>query len=287
MTMAENPNIVYVEDFAGSTAQSKIQAAINFAFQNNKKTVIAANKDYYMTGNVIIKQGVKLQGSYGTRFIIGANVRGFELERDASLWNARIMVDYKGYTKEVIYLDGKHKYYNTWHNTSLNNIVIVNWSGSVSGTGIHLYSGGSGHEISFVNFMDIKIVGFARGLYLKAVKPASGFAYVNANRFDKISLDDCIDNIILEGSETIPNECSGNSFTNLQIQPTPNTKRIMTIQGQINKVDGICWDLEQIQHSNPIFIFKAESNYNYLDMRTIPANRILNSGKSGNRFETL
>ncbi|WP_254178626.1 hypothetical protein [Cytobacillus oceanisediminis] len=285
--MAENPNIVYVEDFAGSTAQSKIQAAINFAFQNNKKTVIAANKDYYMTGNVIIKQGVKLQGSYGTRFIIGANVRGFELERDASLWNARIMVDYKGYTKEVIYLDGKHKYYNTWHNTSLNNIVIVNWSGSVSGTGIHLYSGGSGHEISFVNFMDIKIVGFARGLYLKAVKPASGFAYVNANRFDKISLDDCIDNIILEGSETIPNECSGNSFTNLQIQPTPNTKRIMTIQGQINKVDGICWDLEQIQHSNPIFIFKAESNYNYLDMRTIPANRILNSGKSGNRFETL
>jgi len=285
--MAENPNIVYAEDFAGSTAQSKIQAAINFAFQNNKKTVIAANKDYYMTGNVIIKQGVKLQGSYGTRFIIGANVRGFELERDASLWNARIMVDYKGYTKEVIYLDGKHKYYNTWHNTSLNNIVIVNWSGTVSGTGIHLYSGGSGHEISFVNFMDIKIVGFARGLYLKAVKPASGFAYVNANRFDKISLDDCIDNIILEGSETIPNECSGNSFTNLQIQPTPNTKRIMTIQGQINKVDGICWDLEQIQHSDPIFIFKAESNYNYLDMRTIPANRILNSGKSGNRFETL
>ena len=285
--MAENPNIVYVEDFAGSTAQSKIQAAINFAFQNNKKTVIAANKDYYMTGSVIIKQGVKLQGSYGTRFVIGANVRGFELERDASLWNARIMVDYKGYTKEVIYLDGKHKYYNTWHNASLNNIVIVNWSGTVSGTGIHLYSGGSGHEISFVNFMDIKIVGFARGLYLKAVKPASGFAYVNANRFDKISLDDCIDNIILEGSETIPNECSGNSFTNLQIQPTPNTKRIMTIQGQINKVDGICWDLDQIQHSDPIFIFKAESNYNYLDMRTIPANRILNSGKSGNRFETL
>ncbi|WP_370225232.1 hypothetical protein [Cytobacillus sp.] len=285
--MAENPNIVYVEDFAGSTAQSKIQAAINFAFQNNKKTVIAANKDYYMTGNVIIKQGVKLQGSYGTRFVIGANVRGFELERDASLWNTRIMVDYKGYTKEVIYLDGKHKYYNTWHNASLNNIVIVNWSGTVSGTGIHLYSGGSGHEISFVNFMDIKIVGFARGLYLKAVKPASGFAYVNANRFDKISLDDCIDNIILEGSETIPNECSGNSFTNLQIQPTSNTKRIMTIQGQINKVDGICWDLHQIQHSDPIFIFKTESNYNYLDMRSIPANRILNSGKQGNRFETL
>ncbi|WP_236693899.1 hypothetical protein [Sporosarcina globispora] len=285
--IADNPNIVYVEDFAGSTPQAKIQAAINFAYTNDKKTVIAANKDYYMTGTVIIKQGVKLRGSYGTRFVIGANVRGFEAEKDASLCDASIMVDYRGYTKEVIYLDGKYKYYNTWNNTSLNNLVIVNWSGTVSGTGIHLYSGGSGHEISFVNFTDVKIVAFAKGIYLKAVKPASGFAYVNANRFDKISLDDCIDNIVLEGSETIPNECSGNSFTNLQIQPTRNTKRIMTIQGQVNKIDGICWELHLIQHSDPVFIFKPESNNNYLDMRTIPPNRILNSGKSGNRFETL
>lgn len=78
--MAENPN-VYVEDFTGNTPQEKIQAAIDFAFQNARKTVIASDKDYYMMGTVIIKQGVKLQGSYGTRFVIGANVRGFELQK--------------------------------------------------------------------------------------------------------------------------------------------------------------------------------------------------------------
>ena len=284
--MADNPN-VYVEDFTGNTPQAKIQAAIDFAFQNARKTVIASDKDYYITGPVIIKQGVKLQGSYGTRFVIGANVRGFELQKDASLWNVSIFVDYKGYSKEVIYLDGKYKYYNTWNNSSLKNLVLVNWTGSVSGTGIQLYSGGTGHEISYVNFTDIKIVSFEKGIYLKAVKPASGLAYVNANRFDKVSLDDCIENIVLEGSETIPNECSGNSFTNLQIQPSNNTIHIMTIQGQYNKIDGICWDLHLIQHSDSVFIFKPESNYNELAMRSIPANRILNSGKTKNRFDTF
>ncbi|MFZ7942317.1 MULTISPECIES: hypothetical protein [Bacillaceae] len=240
-----------------------------------------------MTGTVIIKQGVKLQGSYGTRFVIGANVRGFELQKDASLWDASIMTDFTGYSKEVIYLDGKYNYYNTWNNTSLKNLVLVNWTGKVSGTGIRLYSGGKGHEISFVNFTDIKIVSFGKGIHLTAVKPASGFAYVNANRFDKISLEDCIENIVLEGSETIPNECSGNSFTNLQIQPSNNTNLIMTIQGQYNKIDGVCWDLQEIQHTNPVFIFKRESNYNELAMKSIPANRILNSGKSKNRFDSF
>ncbi|MDR4949064.1 hypothetical protein [Neobacillus cucumis] len=284
--MAENPN-VYVEDFTGNTPQEKIQAAIDFAFQNARKTVIASDKDYYMMGTVIIKQGVKLQGSYGTRFVIGANVRGFELQKDASLWDAGIMVDYKGYSKEVIYLDGKYKYYNTWNNSSLKNLILVNWTGSVSGIGIELYSGGSGHEISFVNFTDIKIVSFEKGIYLKAAKPTSGFTYVNANRFDKISLEDCTENIVLEGSETVPNECSGNSFTNLQIQPTNNTIHIMALQGQYNKIDGICWDLHLIRHSNPVFIFKPESNFNELAMKSIPANRILNSGKANNRFETF
>jgi hypothetical protein len=284
--MVENP-YVYVEDFAGNSPQAKIQAAIDFAAQNARKTVIASDKDYYITGTIFIKQGVMLKGSYGTRFVIGANVRGFELQKDASLCDASIMVDFTGYNKEVIYLDGKYKYYNTWNNTRLENLDLVNWTGTVSGTAISLYSGGKGHEISFVNFTDIKIVSFEKGIYLKATKPAGGFAYVNANRFDKISLEDCIENIVLEGSETIPNECSGNSFTNLQIQPSSNTNHVMTLQGQYNKIDGICWDLHLIQHSTPVFIFKPESNYNELAMRSIPANRILNSGKSKNRFETF
>ncbi|MBI0577468.1 hypothetical protein IEC97_08855 [Neobacillus cucumis] len=281
--MAENP-FVYVEDFSGNTDQAKIQAAIDFAIKNARKTVIASDKDYHLTGTVVIKQGVKLLGSYGTRFIIGANVRGFELQKDSSFSDACVMVDFSGYSKEVVYLDGKYKYYTKWNGSSLKNLVIVNWTGKVSGTGIRLYSGGNGHGISFITFTDIKIVSFEIGIHLKANIPPSGVSSVNANRFEKISLESCIENIILEGSETIPNECSGNLFTNLQIQPSSNTNHIMTIQGQNNKVDGICWDLQLIQHTNPVFIFKPESNNNELAMGSIPVNRIKNNGKANNRY---
>jgi hypothetical protein len=161
-------------------------------------------------------------------------------------------------------------------------LVILNWTGVVSGTGIHLYSGGPQHEISFVEFEGIKIVGFAKGIHLKAVRPASGMAWVNANRFVNISLEDCVENIILEGSETIPHECSGNMFYGLQIQPSKATKTIATVQGQYNKFEGMCWDIFEIKHNNPIFEFKPESNYNELSMKSIPSHRISNRGKRQN-----
>jgi hypothetical protein len=284
-----NPNAFYVEDFTG-TATQKIQAAIDaaaVATAGTKKTVILADKDYYITGTITVKIGVKLQGSHGTSITIGANVRGFVIERNAYLGGMKINVDFTGYSKEVIYLDGVQKFYNSLHQTRIENLRLYNWTGTVSGTGIHCYSGGTNHEVSFVDFESIKIVGFSKGIHLKAVNPVTGNAWINANRFDKITLENNIDNIVLEGSETIPNECSGNSFTNLQIQPSDVTVNIMTIQGQYNKINGICWDLFEILHSNPVFTFKAESNYNELDMKSIPAAKITNLGKTSNRFSTF
>jgi hypothetical protein len=279
-------NVVNVEEFTGVSASAKIQAAIDFASTNAKKTVILADKDYYISSTITVKNGVRLEGGHASSITIGADVRGFNIEKNAAMRNLKINVDYTGYSKEVLYLDGVQKYYNTWNRTRLENLVILNWTGKVSGTAIQLYSGGKGHEISFVNFNDVKIVSFAKAVHLKAVKPASGFAYVNANRFDNFSIEDCIDCITLEGSETIPNECSGNMFTNLQIQPSANTVNIAKIQGQYNKLDGMCWDLHEIKHKLPIFTFMAESNYNELEMKSIPATRISNLGKKSNKFST-
>jgi hypothetical protein len=281
-----NPNALFVEDFTGASTTAKIQAAIDAAAAGTKKTVILADKDYYAMGTITVKAGVKLQGSYKSSVTFGGNVRGFVIEKGASVWDLKINVDYTGYSKEVIYLDGAQKYYNSSDKTSFRNLILYNWTGTVAGTAIHCYSGGTGHNVSFVNFEDIKIVSFAKGIYLKADNPGTGMAWVNANRFNNVTLEDCIDNIVLEGSETIPNECSGNFFTNLQIQPSANTVNVATIQGQYNKVDGICWDLQEITHTNPVFTFKAASNYNELDMKSIPSTRISNLGKTSNRFTT-
>jgi hypothetical protein len=282
-----NPNVVYVEDFTGASVSAKIQAAIDYAAANAKKTVILADKDYYISSTVTVKVGVRLQGGFGSSVTIGADVRGFVIERNASLCDLKINVDIAGYSKEVIYLDGIQKFYNTWNRARLQNLILLNWTGTVSGTAIQCYSGGVSHEVSFVNFDDIKIVSFSKGIHLKAVQPASDMAWVNANRFNNISLEDCIDMIVIEGSETIPYECSGNMFTNLQIQPTSNTLRIITVQGQYNRFDGMCWDLQSITSTTSALVtFKAESNYNELDMKSIPSTRISNLGKTSNKYAT-
>jgi hypothetical protein len=283
-SVSGDPNVVLVEDFSGAGEHQKIQAAIDFASSNNKRTVLLADKDYYLTGSIIVKKNVLLKGGYGTGLTIGTNVRGIAIEQNASLENVKIGIDYTGYNKEAIYLDGAQKFYNTWNRSRLRDITLVNWTGEQTGTGIHCFSGGNEHEISFVLFDSIKIVGFAKGIHLKAVKPITGRSWVNANTFDKIAIEDCVDMIVIEGSETVPFECSGNIFTNLQIQPSWVTERILTIQGQYNKVEGICWDLHEIGHTGPVVEFKVESDYNELEMKSIPAARILNNGKTRNIF---
>ena len=58
--------------------------------------------------------------------------------------------------------------------------------------------------------------------------------------------------IYMDSHSTIPNEASGNQFTNLQIQPSSKTKSILTVSGQHNEFHGMLWDLNQINHGNTI-----------------------------------
>ncbi|MGM0923905.1 MAG: hypothetical protein ACQEWW_22310 [Bacillota bacterium] len=270
---------VLVENFQGANDKAKIQAAIDFAQSNEDKLVELANKDYVITGPIVIKEGVKLLFNYGSRFIVYGNFRVIELQKNASLSGAYIAIDDTSFNSVVIYLDGKYKYYNTWNKTKIENVNIINWSGSYKGTGISLYSNGTGHEISFVNFETVNIAGLNTALRLQAVKPASGFSWVNANRFTNFSIDDCVNGVVLTSSETIPNECSGNQFVNMQIQPSSITNKLFTINGQYNEFNGVAWDLQLITHTRPIVEFTAASSYNSVNFRSIPAEKMIDRGR--------
>jgi hypothetical protein len=270
---------VLVENFQGANDKAKIQAAIDFAQSNEDKLVELANKDYVITGPIVIKEGVKLLFNYGSRFIVYGNFRVIELQKNASLSGAYIAIDDTSFNSVVIYLDGKYKYYNTWNKTKIENVNIINWSGSYKGTGISLYSNGTGHEISFVNFETVNIAGLNTALRLQAVKPASGFSWVNANRFTNFSIDDCVNGVVLTSSETIPNECSGNQFVNMQIQPSSITNKLFTINGQYNEFNGVAWDLQLITHTRPIVEFTAASSYNTVNFRSIPVEKMIDRGR--------
>lgn len=278
--------MIRVDDFSGTNDTTMIQSAIDYAFANNVKDVLLIDRDYSITGPIIIKEGVALHFSYGSRFIVTGSFRVIELQRNASLFGAYIAIDDANFNATVIYLDGKNKYYNSWFKTQVRDATVINWSGSHRGTGMYLYSNGPGHEISFVTFENIKVVGFNTGVYLRALKPQSGYSYINANSFDKLVIDDCVNCIRLISAETVPNECSGNTFKSLQIQPSSATTNILITNGQYNEFDGMVWDLSNIPHNGSIVQLTNTSSFNLFTIRNIPLVRISDNGQS-NKKELL
>ncbi|WHY31725.1 hypothetical protein [Bacillus wiedmannii] len=271
---------LYVEDFKGKNDSNKIQSAINKAESSKIKTVLLDDKKYKITSPIIVKKGVKLLFGYGTQFVVEGNFRVLELEKNASIEGAYIAIDDPKFNSEVIYLDGKNKYYNTWNKTQIKDINIINWAETNKGTGISLYSGGKENEISFINFENIKVVGMETGLKLVAKKPQSGHAWINANRFMNFSLEDCVNMIYLDSNVTTPNEISGNQFTNLQIQPSNKTKSIVRISGQHNEFHGMVWDLNKIKHENELIELTDKSMNTVINITSVPTNRVLDSGKA-------
>ncbi|MBE7129484.1 hypothetical protein [Bacillus mycoides] len=148
---------LFVEDFKGKNDSNKIQAAINKAESSKIKTVLLDDKKYKITSPIIVKQGVKLLFGYGTQFVVEGNFRVLELEKNASIEGAYIAIDDPKFNSEVIYLDGKNKYYNTWNKTQVKDINIINWTETNKGTGISLYSGGKENEISGNQFTNLQI----------------------------------------------------------------------------------------------------------------------------------
>ena len=276
---AKSTNL-YVENFKGENDSIKIQSAINKAESSKIKTVLLDDKKYKITSPIIVKKGVKLLFGYGSQFVVEGNFRVLELENNASIEGAYIAIDDPKFNSEVIYLDGKNKYYNTWNKTQIKDIKIINWTETNKGTGISLYSAGKENEISFVNFENIKIVGMETGLKLVAKKTSTGQAWINANRFMNFSLEDCVNMIYMDSQVTTPNEISGNQFTNLQIQPSNKTKSIIKVSGQYNEFHGMVWDLNKIKHENELIELTDKSMNTVIEMSSVPANRVLDSGKS-------
>ncbi|MCU4755357.1 hypothetical protein OCA26_04210 [Bacillus cereus] len=271
---------LYVEDFKGKNDSNKIQSAINKAESSKIKTVLLDDKKYKITSPIIVKKGVKLLFGYGTQFVVEGNFRVLELEKNASIEGAYIAIDDPKFNSEVIYLDGKNKYYNTWNKTQIKDINIINWAETNKGTGISLYSSGKENEISFVNFENIKVVGMETGLKLVAKKPRDGNAWINANRFINFSLEDCVNVIHMDSQVTTPNETSGNQFINLQIQPSNKTKSIIRVSGQHNEFHGMVWDLNKIKHENELIELTDKSMNTVINITSVPINRVLDSGKA-------
>lgn len=242
-----------------------IQSAINKCVEQKKDMVeLRDNKTYVIKSPIVIKKGVTLKLGNNTKISPVGNFRVFELEVDASLIGGIIEINDATFDKEVIYLDGKNVFY-TNNKTEVRDILLRNKSGSYKGKALSLFAGTRDWQsISFVNFTNLRIMGFEHALYLDAPTPVNTGVYINANRFVNFSIEDCIHGIELNGKSTVPNECSGNFFMNFQIQMTINSLSAIIVDGSYNVFDGFVWDVHRMTHNNPIVQLTSESTYNHI-----------------------
>jgi hypothetical protein len=223
-----------------------LQNAIDYAQQNKiGKVKLIGQREYLLKAPIILKNGVELEMGQNTKILIDGNFRAIEVQNNASITNGIIMVVNPSFASQVIYFDGKYKF-SSWDRAHVTNVTIINASESYKGTALSLFAGGEGHFISFVNFTNINILNFRNGIELRAVKPSNGYSWINANRFDNITLDNCSNSIDLIGSKTIPNETSGNQFREIQIQVESATVSILRVSGQDNTFDIMVWDIGNV-----------------------------------------
>ncbi|MGG3449603.1 hypothetical protein [Domibacillus aminovorans] len=269
---SEENDVVAVEDFLIPTKGSRkdysdaIQKAIDFCAAHKKEKVkLKANKKYTIKSGFTVKEGVKVEFGQNSILIVTGDFQVMNVEKDAVIINGTIQVMDPSFGSEVIYLKGNEQFDAT-NKTRIENMTIVNESGKHEGIGLSLYAKGPWHNISFVNFENISIVGFKTGIQLKAENPEGGtYSWVNANRFENITLEDCVQCIKIIGSMNIPNECSGNLFTGLQVQLTENTKQLLMVDGSHNQFESIVWDVQRIQNHDPLIIFTSKTEKNQLD----------------------
>lgn len=272
----ENHNFIeYVnaEQFGANGDDQKddskaIQRAIDYSHTEKiGKVKLVGNKNYILKKGLILKEEVELELGQSTRLFIDGDFRVIEVEKDASITNGIFEITNKNFDSEVIYLDGKQKFW-SWERTRINNVAIINSSGSKKGTGISLFSRGADQFISFVNFQNINISGLKTGVRMEAKPPPKdekGYSFINGNRFTNLTLDGCINCIDIIGSITVPNECSGNEFKGIQVQTTKDTESVFKVNGSDNQIEAMIWDVHLLGDRNRNLIsFTSQSTGNSL-----------------------
>ncbi|WP_307071188.1 hypothetical protein [Guptibacillus hwajinpoensis] len=280
----QGETFVTVEQFGADGEDSvddsaAIQAAIDYSADSMiGKVRLTGNKSYILTEGIVVHENVELEFDQNAKVYIEGDFRAFELKRNASMTNGIIEVSTPKFNSEIISLDGNQKNWST-ERTRVHNVTLVNSSGSHKGTALSLIASKPGDYISFVTISDVNIVGFNEGIRLEAKtsKVSNHYTWINGNRFINITLDDCVRCINLIGQVTIPNETSGNQFSQLQIQISEVTQKAIVISGSANQLNGVIWDAHLAKDEGPLIELTAQSADNQLDFN-LPYELIKNLG---------
>lgn len=278
-------HVVRVEEFGaigndGKDDSEAIQRAIDAsAEQKRGPVVMMSHEKYTIQDRIVLKEGVEIQFEHQSQWLIEGDFRVLEVQKNARIEGGLLMVQTDDFSSEVIYLDGQEQFW-TWEQTAIEDVNIINTSGSNQGTGVLFHADQSDEFISFVDVEGVTVTGFHTGLKLQADPPeGEEYNFVNGNRFVNITLEDCVRCIDLQSSISVPNEVSGNQFTNVQIQLTDDIESAIMVTGSDNQIQGMVWDYESFPSSESMVVFDEKSQRNSL-MSNLPPDLVRDDGIS-------
>ncbi|WP_246364138.1 glycoside hydrolase family 55 protein [Halobacillus locisalis] len=289
----ESPDhVLRVEDFGavgndGKDDSEAIQRAIDAsAEQKRGPVVMTTHQKYTIQKGIVLKEGVEIQFGHQSEWLIEGDFRVLKVEKNARIEGGLLMVQTDGFSSEVIYLDGEEQFW-TWDQTGIEDVKVINTSGSNQGTGVLFHADQSDEFISFVDVEGVTVTGFHTGLKLQADPPeGEEYNFVNGNRFVNLTLEDCVRCINLQSGVSVPNEVSGNQFINIQIQLTDDIESAITITGSDNQIEAMVWDYESFPSSESMIRFDENSQRNSF-MSNLPPDLVEDYGATNQSTSPL
>ncbi|MEN3768999.1 glycosyl hydrolase family 28-related protein [Priestia megaterium] len=266
-----------VFDF-GSKGEGKIpenlyiQKAIDVASHSGGGTVYVPPGHYIIKKSITIRKNVTLMLSKGAVISVNSNVNGINLKKDASLVGGTIKFNIKSPTKSLIYIEGTEPIGPSYHLTNVKDISLESNGG---GIGIHLFTDSTDEYINWVHFSNINISYLDYGIKIETIAPKNGSNWITGNTFNQIGFTGFKYGIFIKGNQK-NNQVGGNTFTNIQMQPTKLSKRFIYNEGSYNHFSGVFWDW---QESDEIYSIEFTNTAQYNRLDTIrPRREVLDEG---------
>ena len=217
---------------------------------------------YIVTEPIVVSEYVDLVLDGFATLKAGSDVNIVELKPNSSISGGIIDVTFNGYSKSAIYLDGVYQFGWTEEPAKcyIENVQII---GHYSGNGI-LFDARVSTSRSFIQGVvvnNVKLNMLGVGVKLNASKGGStdtNPTWCNGNVFNNLWIEGCRQCVVLTGGY-IPNECSGNIFKSVIIQPYAYyTTSVFECSGSLNIFDTFVWDWQNRQVT--AFIITGERN---------------------------
>lgn len=212
---------------------------------------VNGNSQLILTGIILVNKMIEIpEGvtvhSYNATIkpIYNTNVLSFN--RDTKI-KGNLTIDVSGhgelYNQSVLYFNGEKRL--SYRDIILDSVFILGYTPSGMGNAVHFDCTTSLSDVAFVQFNNLVIRGFEKGIFFDVpeISGSTNYNYANGNIFNSTIISDCDYYIYgTGGHENNRNQASGNWFGNVQLQYNNRAKEFIHLEGRSNVFKGYIWD---------------------------------------------